>query len=406
MNEFTGERVIPGQVEIDLWNEHLARYAFASRFVAGARVLDAGCGSGYGAAELSVSARSVTGVDLSHGAAGYARDNFRLENLQFVAASASALPFAGASFDVVVAYEVIEHLADWDCLLEEAARVLTPKGLFIVSTPNTKYYAESRGARGENPYHAHEFEAEEFDAALSKVFPNVEFLLQNRSEAFVFYPRKSYRNNIEARLDSSGGTATEAHFFVAVCSRQPVEFPAFVYVPRAANVLGEREQHIRKLQNELALNQGWLAGAREERAQLLIALEQQKEHLEEQNRWGLGLEREWKAAQQRIVELQNEFNASTEAYQSRVAGLENEVEVRTEWAQDTERRLSIEIEHLRNQVADVLRVLHTTEATVEERSRWALDLQGKLDRAEAQIAAARASRWVRTGRMFGLGPEF
>ena len=51
--EFTGERVIPGQVDADLLNEHLARYAFAARLARGKRVLDAGCGAGYGAAELA-----------------------------------------------------------------------------------------------------------------------------------------------------------------------------------------------------------------------------------------------------------------------------------------------------------------------------------------------------------------
>ncbi len=55
MIEFTGERVIPGQVDPDLWAEHISRYAFASRFAPGARVLDLGCGAGYGTAELASS---------------------------------------------------------------------------------------------------------------------------------------------------------------------------------------------------------------------------------------------------------------------------------------------------------------------------------------------------------------
>jgi len=45
--EFTGERVIPGQVDADLLNEHLARYAFAARLSRRKQVLDAGCGAGY-----------------------------------------------------------------------------------------------------------------------------------------------------------------------------------------------------------------------------------------------------------------------------------------------------------------------------------------------------------------------
>jgi protein-L-isoaspartate O-methyltransferase len=51
--EFTGERVIPGEVDIDLLNEHMARYTFAARLARGKRVLDAGCGTGYGSAELA-----------------------------------------------------------------------------------------------------------------------------------------------------------------------------------------------------------------------------------------------------------------------------------------------------------------------------------------------------------------
>ena len=63
MVEFTGERVVPGQVNDDLWSEHVARYAFARRFSAGKSVLDAGCGTGYGSAELARSARDVAGID-------------------------------------------------------------------------------------------------------------------------------------------------------------------------------------------------------------------------------------------------------------------------------------------------------------------------------------------------------
>ena len=65
MSEFTGERVIPGQVDVDLLNEHLARYSFAARLARGKRVLDAGCGAGYGSAELARSAESVVGVDVA-----------------------------------------------------------------------------------------------------------------------------------------------------------------------------------------------------------------------------------------------------------------------------------------------------------------------------------------------------
>ena len=65
MAEFTGERLIPGQVDVDLLNEHMARYAFAARLARGKRVLDAGCGAGYGSAELAQAADSVVGADVA-----------------------------------------------------------------------------------------------------------------------------------------------------------------------------------------------------------------------------------------------------------------------------------------------------------------------------------------------------
>jgi len=63
--EFTGERVIPNQVDPDLFNEHQARYAFAARLARKKRVLDAGCGTGYGTAALACQARDVLGIDIS-----------------------------------------------------------------------------------------------------------------------------------------------------------------------------------------------------------------------------------------------------------------------------------------------------------------------------------------------------
>src|SRR3954462_3875606 len=81
--EFTGERVIPGEFEVDLLNEHLARYTFAARLARGKRVLDAGCGAGYGSAELAHAAQSVVGIDQAAEAVEFAREHYRLPNLSF-----------------------------------------------------------------------------------------------------------------------------------------------------------------------------------------------------------------------------------------------------------------------------------------------------------------------------------
>ena len=128
MAEFTGERVIPGQVDADLLNEHMARYAFAARLSRRKQVLDAGCGSGYGSAELARGAAGVLGIDYSADAIEYARAAYALPNLRFEQADCAALPAADGSIDLVVAFEVIEHLENWRVFLREARRVLAPGG--------------------------------------------------------------------------------------------------------------------------------------------------------------------------------------------------------------------------------------------------------------------------------------
>ena len=171
MAEFTGERVIPGEVDVDLLNEHVARYTFAARLARGKHVLDAGCGAGYGAAELAQVAGQVLGADVAHEAVVFAQAHYRLPNLCFEQASCAALPHRDGSFDLVVAFEVIEHLADWRAFLLEVRRLLAPGGQFIVSTPNKLYYTESRGPDGANPFHVHEFDFAEFHGELKAVFP-------------------------------------------------------------------------------------------------------------------------------------------------------------------------------------------------------------------------------------------
>ena len=184
--EFTGERVVPGLVDPDLFNEHLSRYRFAARFAAeGAKVLDAGCGTGYGTAEFAAAVQ-ITAMDISPEAVAHATHAFGRPGVHFLQGACEVLPFADESFDLVVAFEVIEHLERWPDLLSEARRVLRSQGVLLVSTPNKAYYAEARAAAGPNPYHVREFEYGEFESALKEVFPHVQLWNQNHSELIAF----------------------------------------------------------------------------------------------------------------------------------------------------------------------------------------------------------------------------
>ena len=134
----------------------------------------------------------------------------------------------------------------------EARRVLAPGGQCVVSTPNKDYYADSRGRRGPNPYHVHEFSFEEFRQELQAVFPHVSLFLQNHVEGVVFQPAGQL-TPAEVRVDRDAGNPAESHFFLAVCALSPqTGAPTFLYVPSAANVLREREQHIEKLGEQIA----------------------------------------------------------------------------------------------------------------------------------------------------------
>ncbi len=392
MTEFTGERVIPGGVNADLWAEHLARYTFAAQFAGGKRVLDAGCGTGYGCTELAPGAHFVAGIDVASDAVNYAQAHFVRPNIRYAQASATAIPFAPASFQLITAFEVIEHLTEWRALLAEARRVLTPDGLFLVSTPNRLYYAESRSLDGPNPYHVHEFEYHEFEAALREFFPKVQILFQNRLESFAFHG-PSVQPPIEVRVAASHRAPDEAHFFIGVCAvHQLPDLRTFLFVPRAANLLREREHHIRLLEGELGQNKQWLDQVIADHHKLQRLHEDLTAHLQDQNRWASQLEQNWTDAQQRIVQLQEENTAAQAAatavvdgYNRKIADLERENLEKTNWAMETETRLTAELAALAEHLAATVRSLEAAEATVVERTEWAQRLDHQLGQAPRTI---------------------
>ncbi len=387
---FTGERVIPGLVNDDLWSEHFARYAFARRFAKGKIVLDAGCGTGYGAAEMALEAKEVAGIDAAPEAVAYAKKHYPLTNLHFAAGSCLALPFANESFGLIAAFEVIEHLAQYRTFLAECGRTLRREGLFVVSTPNKTYYSETRAEVGANRYHEHEFEAEEFEAELRRVFPHVAILMQNRAEAFAFHPEKAFWP-ADGRIDGGNGSARDAHFFVAVCSHQAVfDERSFIFVPRAANMLRERERHVIAVE-------GRLEAAR-------AALRVQKAELEEHNRWAVSLDAELKTAREHIERQERLAAEMAAGYARAIERLEAENVQKTQWARDTETRLTKEILATRDQLAECARLLDAAEALVIERTHWAQNEAARREEAEAVLEMARQSRWVKFGRKLGAGP--
>jgi 2-polyprenyl-6-hydroxyphenyl methylase/3-demethylubiquinone-9 3-methyltransferase len=102
------------------------------------RALDVGCGGGLMAEEVAALGFRVTGIDPSGPSISTARRHAAGSGaaVQYLQGAAESLPFAEASFDLVCCCDVLEHVADVDRCLSEAARVLKPGGVYFFDTIN------------------------------------------------------------------------------------------------------------------------------------------------------------------------------------------------------------------------------------------------------------------------------
>ena len=161
----TGERTVPGVPAENYWfRRHEVAYRFVAPLVAGRRVLEVGCGEGYGTALLADGAGTILGVDydaltVAHAAAAYPRT-------RFVRANLAALPIRGAFVDVVATLQVIEHVWNHGEFVRECGRVLRPGGLLVVTTPNRLTFSPGQDSP-RNPFHAREFTAAELTELLT-----------------------------------------------------------------------------------------------------------------------------------------------------------------------------------------------------------------------------------------------
>lgn len=285
--------------------------------------------------------------------------------------------------------------------------MLAPGGQFIVSTPNKSYYAESRRLSGPNPFHEHEFEYEEFRDALLQWFPHVSLFLEDHTEGLLFKAVGS-RGSAEVRMEGHDATPEDSNFFIAVCAMSPqTGSPTFVYLPSSANLLKERGTHIERLEDELKTKDSWLAESRSEHERLVQMFREQTAELEKRNEWAKELDTKLKHAGERIVELQQEVAETHEAARAVVAKvneLEAEVKIRTQWALDTEQRLTAELDAKCAELAQCVEILNERDQTIEERTAWALQLDKERAALATKLDLVQASRWVRLGRTFGIGP--
>jgi SAM-dependent methyltransferase len=156
------------------------------------RVLDAGCGEGYGAELLrTAGADAVIGLDydsttLRHVAKVYPQLNPLRGNLV-------QQGLADDSFDLVVSMQTIEHLWDQPAFIAECARVLRPGGTVVLSTPNRLTFPSG------NWYHAKELTAAEFAELVEPELEVIEVLGLWHGERLTHW-ESTYGSCVDAQL--------------------------------------------------------------------------------------------------------------------------------------------------------------------------------------------------------------
>jgi 2-polyprenyl-3-methyl-5-hydroxy-6-metoxy-1,4-benzoquinol methylase len=145
---------------------HLDRYYIACKYVAGLKVLDIACGAGKGSYTLATkgNAASVIGGDIDRNAVRYARHRFIHPNVSFAEIDGLKLDYSN-EFDVIVSFETIEHIADFEKFLQNIWRALKPGARFIVSTPISSQPFDTKPL---NPYHTQEWGFTQFQDVLRK----------------------------------------------------------------------------------------------------------------------------------------------------------------------------------------------------------------------------------------------
>jgi 2-polyprenyl-3-methyl-5-hydroxy-6-metoxy-1,4-benzoquinol methylase len=167
---FTGER--PGWGKDFDYDESraLAAYRYAATLAAGKRVVDAGCGEGFGTQILADVATAVVGLDYSAAAIAVCRHTWRKPHLRFEQADLTQPLTIADTFDLVINFQVLEHMRDELAFLQNLKALLAPSGQLLLTTPNRlKSFSE-------NPYHLREYTAPELRRLLERVFPRVTLL--------------------------------------------------------------------------------------------------------------------------------------------------------------------------------------------------------------------------------------
>jgi SAM-dependent methyltransferase len=209
----TGERTLPGIAHENYWfRRHEVAYAWLVPWCAGAVVLDAGCGEGYGAAAIRRAAQAVVALDYEEPVVRHVRA--RYPDLAAVRGDLQRLPVRDGAVEVVAHLQTVEHLHDQPGFVAECARVLRPAGTLVVTTPNRLTFSPGRDTPL-NPFHTRELSAAELRDLLAPHFTLTRLLGVRHGRRIARWERR-HGPLVEAQLASSpAGWPARLRAFVA-----------------------------------------------------------------------------------------------------------------------------------------------------------------------------------------------
>ena len=159
----TGKTIQEYMKEYRKLGNHVKRYEFAKQFVKDKEVVEFGCGYGAGATLMNNIYKRYIGVDIDKVAIEYAQTHSvqNYNNARFELLSNFKENYRFDMADVVICYEVIEHVADTRGLLVFLQSLIKKNGIIILSTPNG---LSSQGNKSlfRSEYHVHEFTPKQF----------------------------------------------------------------------------------------------------------------------------------------------------------------------------------------------------------------------------------------------------
>lgn len=374
--DWTGERCVPWAPDIPVVYEHFHRYLWAQPLVKGKRVLDLGSGEGFGSAILADGAASVVGIDIAEDAVEHAILNYQGGVLSFKVASATDLSaFPDDSFDVVVSFEVIEHVAEQDEVLKEIARVLTDEGLLIMSSPDRAAY--QRASSEPNPFHERELSLPELEELIEKTFPHSRYFAQRTIEG----------SRIVALDGNFGGSSLPVQIELAGDEWQIVGPPAPKYY-----VLAASRTALPELPGTSTLADFGLQLMRSFEKQAILA-RADADALEHDKRALIAAVEHEKNEQQRLLAVLEERQAAWEQDRTELEAAWQQERTELEAAREAE-RATVATAHalaVAGHDSEQARQIETLTNEAVESVRKANDLQHELAAARGRLATQEAS---------------